>query len=415
MAETTWVDIHNRIVSNVWIKVCSVTGETQRIFAQEAAYVFVIVPGTIKIRSSFQIEFSTGVLERIDSCPSRGSQLSKSVICIGIGERAREVLGKAHLHTILTNPFYMGNFMWGGRLYRGTHPTFVSPDLYDRAQSVLRSYNKPKYGKQEIAFRGLLACARDNCRITGERKKAKYVYYRCTGHRGKCDTPRFREQEISEKLGEVLKNIHIPDPVLTALQKSLDHDQQHILNEAAIHRTALEQRLSAVRRRMDQGYQDKLDGKIPEEFWERKMSEWSAEEQRIQMAISGLQQSPAERVLSAKRILELANKAYSLYLRQNPAEQAKLLRLVLLNCTIDAVNIYPAYRKPFDLIFQRTRNEEWSGRLDLNPRPPAPKLSRLAGVKPSAAKPGARWRNPERSEGAHDVLTVEKVGRGDWI
>ena len=36
-----------------------------------------------------------------------------------------------------------------------------------------------------------------------------------------------------------------------------------------------------------------------------------------------------------------------------PAEKAKLLKMVLSNCRIDAVSLYPAYRKPFDLIFQR--------------------------------------------------------------
>ena len=71
-----------------------------------------------------------------------------------------------------------------------------------------------------------------------------------------------------------------------------------------------------------------------------------------------------------------ANKAYSLYLTRNPAEQAKLLRLVLLNCSIDAVNLYSSYRKPFDLIFQRAKNEEWSGREDLNLRPPGPELAK---------------------------------------
>lgn len=55
-----------------------------------------------------------------------------------------KTISKAHLHTTLTNPFYMGNFVWGGRLYRGTHPTFISPDLYDGAQRVLQSHNKPE-------------------------------------------------------------------------------------------------------------------------------------------------------------------------------------------------------------------------------------------------------------------------------
>ena len=42
-----------------------------------------------------------------------------------------------------------------------------------------------------------------------------------------------------------------------------------------------------------------------------------------EMAITGLnEQTHSDRLLDAKRILELANKAYFLYVRQNPAEQA---------------------------------------------------------------------------------------------
>jgi hypothetical protein len=65
------------------------------------------------------------------------------------------------------------------------------------------------------------------------------------------------------------------------------------------------------------------------------------------------------RRMTAVRILELANKAHSLYVRQSPFERAKLLKMVLSNCAIDGLSLYPTYRKPFDMIFARTRNEEW--------------------------------------------------------
>jgi hypothetical protein len=65
--------------------------------------------------------------------------------------------------------------------------------------------------------------------------------------------------------------------------------------------------------------------------------------------------------------LELANKAYFLYLKQEPSEKAKLLKMVLLNCEIDGTSVYPTYRTPFDLIFARMKNEEWRARRDLNP------------------------------------------------
>ena len=70
---------------------------------------------------------------------------------------------------------------------------------------------------------------------------------------------------------------------------------------------------------------------------------------------------------------------YSLYLTRKPAEQAELLKKVLLNCSIDAVSLYPTYRKPFDMIFKRAKNEEWSGREDLNLRPPGPEPGALPG------------------------------------
>ena len=58
----------------------------------------------------------------------------------------------------------------------------------------------PNIRKREIAFRGLMACANDGCTLTGDVQKEKYVYYRCTGHRGKCDLPRFREEHIAQLL-----------------------------------------------------------------------------------------------------------------------------------------------------------------------------------------------------------------------
>ena len=115
-----------------------------------------------------------------------------------------------------------------------------------------------------------------------------------------------------------------------------------------------------VRRRIEQAYLDKLDGKITEAFWAAKSSEWNQEEQQILIALDGLEQQSPERLLDGVRILELANKAYFLYLKQPPAEKAKLLRIVLSNCKIDSASVDPTYRKPFDLIFQRVKKKNGS-------------------------------------------------------
>src|SRR5215470_1518133 len=109
------------------------------------------------------------IAKRIFELYSSG-QYSLAVLRTIIRAETGKTFSKSHLHTTLTNPFYIGNFVWGGRTYRGTHDILIDPALYERAQAVLIGHNKPKYRKQQIAFRGLLRCAQDNCTITAERK-----------------------------------------------------------------------------------------------------------------------------------------------------------------------------------------------------------------------------------------------------
>jgi site-specific DNA recombinase len=318
------------------------------------------------------------IVSRIYELYASGSY-SLSAIRTAIRNEFGKTINRAYLHTILMNRFYIGQFLWAGRSYIGNYPTFISSDLFDQTQAAMRRHNKPKYRTLDIAFRGLLRCAYDNCTVTAELKKGKYVYYRCTGYRGKCALPRFREEEISDKLADIMKNIHIPDTVLAQLKHEIEHEAKRIENDSMAKRRALDARLVALRSRMDRAYRDKLDGRIPEDFWERQMFTWHEEERHIKAGIEHLERPSASRVFTISRILELANKAYFLYVTQKPSEQAKLMRMVLLNCSIDEVSVYPTYRKPFEMIFERAKSEEWSGRADLNCRPLAPQASALPG------------------------------------
>ena len=282
-------------------------------------------------------------------------------------------ISKANVHQILSNPFYIGQFIWRGRTYQGSHTPLITPALYAEVQRVLHGYNKPKYGKQNIAFRGLLRCAHDNCTVTGEFKKGKYVYYRCSGGRGPCDLPRFREEDLAGVLGDVLRAVTIPPEVAKRMAAAVERDNVNAGAHVAQERARLNRELSRLRGHMDAAYSDKLDAKIPEEFWQRKQVEWQAEELRITSQLEGLKEPNKENTLAdVRRILELTQNAYSQYLKQKPFEQAELLRTVLLNCSIDGVSLYPTYRNPFDLIARRVKNGEWSGRADLNCRPLAP-------------------------------------------
>jgi hypothetical protein len=122
----------------------------------------------------------------------------------------------------------------------------------------------------------------------------------------------------------------------------------------------LNQRLSALQTRMRKSYQDKLEGKIDEEFWSANMNDWREEKRQLETTLETMAEPCADDpALSLQKILELAQNAHSTYLLGDDAERGELLRTILLNCETDGVSISPHYRKPFEIIFERGQNEEW--------------------------------------------------------
>src|SRR5262249_28151592 len=143
-----------------------------------------------------------------------------------------------YLHKLLRNVFYAGLFVWDGVTYRGAQESFIDSNTFQNAQAVLRGHHRPKYRKHRFAFSNLLTCAFDNSTVTAEIKKLKYIYYHCTGYRGKCALPYMREEDLGVRLDEILKNIHIPDHVGEQIESTLTAEQNRTNSERQRHASA---------------------------------------------------------------------------------------------------------------------------------------------------------------------------------
>lgn len=286
-------------------------------------------------------------------------QYTIKTVRIPLREEFGRAPSKSAVHRMLTDDVYIGKFTFRQVDYDGLYETFISLDLFNQVQSVLKRHNRPKQHKHEFPFRPLLNCAFDGCTVTAERQKG-HVYYHCTHGRGRCELPWFRQERLAERLACIFDGISIPVRVAEAMQDAISRDEQRVRAEAVARRRNLTTQLENVRRRMSAAFTEKIDGKIPEDFWHRQMTEWNSEEQRIELALQRLNE-PRVTAAAVKvhEILELAKNASSLYVRAKPEDQARLLRTVLSNCRIDAVSVYPTYRKPFDIIFEHSKTMEW--------------------------------------------------------
>jgi site-specific DNA recombinase len=125
------------------------------------------------------------------------------------------------MEKILKNPIYYGYFKWNGKLSKGNHRPLISKELFNQVQTQLQRFDKPKKGKLCFAFRGLLTCGYCGCQMTAQGQGGKYVYYNCTGAKGKCGQKYIREEHVAQKLGEAIKDITLDETLVDWIKESL--------------------------------------------------------------------------------------------------------------------------------------------------------------------------------------------------
>ena len=266
--------------------------------------------------------------------------------------RSGQAVPVSTIHTILRNRLYMGEFEWKGRIYKGRHMPLVSGELWERVQGVLdgRHAKKLRRSKHDFAFSGLLTCGHCGCALVGEIKKGRYVYYHCTGYRGKCPERYVREEVLEAEFATLLGRLSFDDEVLDWVREALrdSHAAERREQEAAIARHQAEyDRLQA---RIHAMYVDKLDGRVNAAFFDSMSADWRREQDACLAHIERLKTADQSYLEEGVRILELAKNARRLFERQEPREKRRLLDFVLSNSTWKGGSLDPVFKQPFDII-----------------------------------------------------------------
>lgn len=127
--------------------------------------------------------------------------------------------------------------------------------------------------------------------MVAEIKKGRYVYYHCTGNRGKCAGPYAREELLDARFAKALGSLALDDEVVDWMTAALrqSHADEKRFHDEAIGR--LQAEYQVLQQRLDGMYVDKLDGRIAAEFFERKSAEWRRRQSTILHSIEAHQQA----------------------------------------------------------------------------------------------------------------------------
>jgi site-specific DNA recombinase len=275
----------------------------------------------------------------------------------GVTLRGRKP-GKSTVHQILRKRLYTGDFDWDGRTYCGSHEPLVTGECWQRVQGLLdaRAESKIRKVKHTFAFTGLIRCGHCGCLLVGEIKKGRYVYYHCTGNRGKCPEPYARQEIFTETFASLLQDLVIPRPILEWLGDAVRQSDrtEQAAREDSVKR--LEARYDQVQARIKTMYADKLDGRITSEFFEENAADWRSEQQALLQKIQNIRRAtpaPGDQAIDS---LQSTSRSAELFLQQPPAEQRRLLQVVVEKAAWQDGTLRATLFEPFEIL--RHSNQE---------------------------------------------------------
>jgi hypothetical protein len=94
-------------------------------------------------------------------------------------------------------------------------------------------------------------------------------------------------------------------------------------------------------------------------MYDKKYSDGREKQEGIKTKMSSLQKADEEYYIASAYLLKIASRASELFESSEPAEKRELLKMLLLNCTLDARILHYALKKPFDSIFVFGNSQIW--------------------------------------------------------
>ena len=190
-------------------------------------------------------------------------KLSREAKVLGIRGINGNPICKSAMHRHLRDPFYTGRFIYGGKLYRGSHLALMTDEEFNLLQDIVEGKAKGRQQKHDFALTGIIKCGECHYCVTADMHTKKYkngksqifAYYHCTkkgkDKNKKCNQPYTSTTKLEGQFASELMQLELDkdfvDLAYEALEMAKDKDIKISKDSFEARKTALE----GINRRID--------------------------------------------------------------------------------------------------------------------------------------------------------------------
>ncbi len=248
---------------------------------------------------------------------------------------------------MLNNPFYIGLIFIKrtNETFQGVHQPLVKKSVFDRVQAILRGKFAPRTHKHDFLFRRMVRCTTCGYHLIGERKKFRYVYYRCHNCHGVC----VREEILDNAVEVQLRMLEWDEERQQAAKEEAVLMQKDVIGDLKQMQTSLNMQLAKCDDRLGRLTDAYVDQLIDKELFEARKKNVLGDRRAVLDRIAGLSDMdlPINRALEK---LELALAAYSGYKNGISSEKRAIVESVTSNFYVEGKDAMIALKSPFQEI-----------------------------------------------------------------
>jgi DNA invertase Pin-like site-specific DNA recombinase len=208
-------------------------------------------PNNLALKSKIVIDqerapFIKKMFEYVAKDSLSGRQVNDYLYDEGFRTRTGKKVSLSMMYRMFKDQFYYGEFEYpegSGAWYKGDYEPIITKELWQEANSRLKTYKKSKWGSKVFYYSKLFKCGSCGSGVCGEerinRHGKKYVYYKCTKYGGKkrCNEKYVREEKLIESIAKMIeenkdKDILVSKKILREVAK-INQIQKGTLGENA--------------------------------------------------------------------------------------------------------------------------------------------------------------------------------------